>query len=101
MSMMSDHVTAESVRHSHRIRHVLRVVSALSMGGLGAVRGCGTSVVVSCQCPADASRVVIDGARATGPCVAEELDAGCLTTQIGSGAGPLAPPEFDDLVVFA
>jgi hypothetical protein len=95
MTAPGDRSTPAIARRAHRVDHVLRVVSALSMSSVGAARGCGGGSVVACECPADASRSVIDGAPATGSCVAEELDAGCRTVQIGAGAGPLPPPELD------
>lgn len=73
-------------RRSGRVDHVVRFVTALSMGGLGAVRGCGGGS--ACVCPADAG--VAQSSNAV--CSASEQDAGCNT--IGFGAGPLAPPEL-------
>ena len=73
-------------RRSARVDHVVRFVTALSMGGLGAVRGCGAGS--ACSCPADAG--VAQSTNAV--CNDTERDAGCTT--IGFGAGPLAPPEL-------
>lgn len=73
-------------RRATRVDHVVRFVSALSMGGLGAVRGCGGGS--ACSCPADAG--VAQSTNAV--CNDTEQDAGCTT--IGFGAGPLAPPEL-------
>ncbi|MBL8683948.1 MAG: hypothetical protein JNK05_32550 [Myxococcales bacterium] len=77
-------------KNSRKLDRVVRFVSALSMGGLGAVRGCGGGGS-ACLCPTD-SGYVIDAAVSTA-CTAAETDAGCST--LVSGSGPLPPPELD------
>lgn len=80
---------------THKLDRVLRFVSALSMGGLGAVRGCGGGTITHCNCPVEAGVVVTDAELGSAACTSNELDAGCTTTVTGIPSGPLPPPELD------
>ncbi|MFO0559295.1 MAG: hypothetical protein U0269_14865 [Polyangiales bacterium] len=73
------------------IDHVLRFVTALSMGGLGAMRGCGGGAI-ACNCPSDGSVQTVSRTY----CSASQQDAGC-TTYV-EGVGPLPPPSLDEAV---
>lgn len=79
---------------SRKLDHVLRFVTALSMGGLGAVRGCGGGTITACSCPAEAGVEVTDAEVASAACTGRELDAGCQTVMWGVPSGPLPPPEL-------
>ncbi|MBL8683949.1 MAG: hypothetical protein JNK05_32555 [Myxococcales bacterium] len=75
---------------ARRLDRVLRFVTALSMGGAGALRGCGGGSVY-CECrPAGGSP---RDAAVYAACTAREQDAGCVT--IYEGSGPIPPPELD------
>ncbi len=69
-----------------RLDHALRVVAALSLGSLGAARGCGATV--SCRC------ALSDGgiSMTSQSCLPSQEEAGCHT-QVNPGR-PLAPPEL-------
>ncbi|MDP3274448.1 MAG: hypothetical protein Q8Q09_04585 [Deltaproteobacteria bacterium] len=69
-----------------RHERVIRVLVALSLGPLGAVRGCGGGTVCDCT-NYDAG----DGEALT--CTPPQLDAGCRL--IGQPSGPLWPPSLD------
>lgn len=81
--------------NSRKLDRVLRFVGALSMGGLGAVRGCGGGSITNCNCPLEAGVVVTDAELASQACTSNELDAGCTTTVTGIPSGPMPPPELD------
>jgi hypothetical protein len=85
-----------SPRHTRSpFERAMRFVTALSMGSVGAVRGCGGGGTVSnCQCAIDAGDEVARGGPGRA-CSGAELDAGCRTQVISNGAGPLMPPELE------
>lgn len=72
-----------------RVERIVRVVTALSMGGFGAVRGCGVGTI-GCECPTDGSDAAyVEVERSV--CSSQREDSGCRNRFYG--AGPLAPPE--------
>jgi len=94
VALMTVASTKGGSRRSSRFDHAVRFVSALSMGGLGAARGCGGGTITYCECLSGSAGSDGGPGRSSRACTSSELDAGCNTITRGEPSGPLPPPEL-------